>query len=103
MAISTNDLLLEIGSKAYNSLTSDEIIGICTATDNVVYAAMKAFELLWKNYKPSYRMGKMYKAESDRYDAYYKMYCWYTQQVGAGRSGEVTTPVDIDKWRNELE
>ena len=95
--------MLEIGSEAYNNLTSDEATAICSNVDSVAYGAMKAFELLWKKFKPTYRLGKMYKKESDRYEAYYRMFCWYTRQIKAGYCNTTDTPIDVAKWRSGLE
>ena len=101
--ITSSQLKLEIGSEAFNNLTSDEVNAICSNVDSVVFGAMKAFELLWKKFKPTYRLGKMYKAESDRYKAYYEMFCWYTRQVKAGYCNKSSESVDIAKWRSKLE
>ena len=102
--MTSDQLLLEMGAEAYGLLTPDEVNAICGATDNVLYGAMKGFELLWKKFRPSYRLGKMYKKESDRYSEYYKIYCHYAQQVNAGYHGpgDDLTSVDFDKWRKGM-
>ncbi|HID30659.1 MAG TPA: hypothetical protein EYP19_11725 [Desulfobacterales bacterium] len=99
------ELLLEVGSEAYNDLTTDEITAICTtyASSQKALGGMKAFELLMKKFQPTYRMGRMYKALSDKYEAYRCIYVWYTQHVDAGRLGvtedlEDRRPVERYKW-----
>ena len=105
MPITNTDLMLEIGSEAYKDLTTDEINAIIGRYDisQIRLAGMKAFELLTKKFKPTYRMGKTYKALSDKYQAYRKVYEWYCNVVGAGRNTgpETTTirPLSRYKWR----
>lgn len=84
MSISSSKLLLEIGSEAYERLTPTEISAICMNANSVLEGAMKAFELLWKKYEPTYKMGKMYIRESDRYETYRRIHNWYCQKIRAG-------------------
>lgn len=80
-------LLEAIGSEAISELTQDEkniILG--KFTDSQVYeAAMFAFSLLMKKFRPSYRLGRMYEDLSQKYEFYYKMYIMYSNMVKAGR------------------
>jgi hypothetical protein len=87
--MTTDELLLEIGSKAYADLTTQEIHAIVTtySSEQKKMAGMKAFELLWKKFQANYKMGRMYEAESQKYEAYHKIFVWYTQQVQAGKLG----------------
>jgi len=84
--VSLDALRLEIGKEAYSLLDDEDIMSICQKSPNVTYAAMLAFKLLYRNFQPSYRLGRMYQAESDRYEAYYRMYQEYARQVRAGKS-----------------
>ena len=106
MSITTNKLMLEIGSEAYNLLTSEERDAICNSVSSATLGGLKAFELLWKKFKPSYRMGRMYEADSERYEAYYKMYCHYVQQVKAGKNNKpsnYSNRPSTGVWRETLE
>jgi len=87
--MTTTELLLEIGSRAYDDLTTTEKNAIITtySSSQLRLAGMKAFELLWKKFQPNYKMGKTFEALSDKYEAYHKIFLWYTKQVGAGRLG----------------
>ena len=80
------DLELEIGGEALSDLTSDEITYIVTTFSDIKQAGMKAFELLWKKFKPTYRMGKLYERESEKYQNYKEVYLLYSKMVSAGRS-----------------
>ena len=84
--ISEQDLELEIGSEAFSDLTTDEISHITSTYGDIKQAGMKAFELLWKKFKPTYRMGKMYEKESEKYSNYRELYLLYSKSLGAGRT-----------------
>jgi len=93
-------LRLEIGSEAFSNLTPEEVSYIVGKYSNVKLAGMKAFELLWKKFKPSYRMGKLYEEESERYLAYKEIYLQYVRQLSSGvhKSGSRGGTVRRDKW-----
>ena len=86
MAISESDLRLEIGKEAYDLLEADDIASICVKAADVTYGGLLAFRLLMRNFQPSYKMGRMYVAESERYSTYRQLYIQYAQQVRAGAS-----------------
>jgi hypothetical protein len=90
-------LKLEIGSEAFSNLTSAEVAHIVEKYSDVKLAGMKAFELLWKKFKPTYRMGKLYEEESDKYQAYKEMYLLYTKQLGAGIHTSKLTNVNVKR------
>jgi len=92
--------LLEIGSVAYGDLTSAEVAALCAkySSTSIKLAGMHSFELLWKKFQPTYRMGKTYEALSDKYENYRKIYVHYTQSVGAG---VITgTTAQMDEYKN---
>jgi len=93
----TEDTLeLEIGSEAFDDLTSSEVTFIINKYGDVKQAGMKAFELLWKKFKPTYRLGKLYEKESEKYAAYKEIYMMYASQLGAGR---ITSSVENTKLK----
>jgi len=94
----------EVGERAWGLLTTDEQMSILAGSgSSLSLAGMRVFELLWKRFKPTYRMGKLYQADSDRYQEYYRIYCQYAQKLGAGRINEtVRTKPKVDQWRNLL-
>ena len=98
MAISTAELLVEIGSEAYDGLTSQEVLAICQSVNDAVNGGMKAFEILWKKFNPTYKMGKMYVRDSDRYEAYRRIHAWYCQKVNAGYTSTATQDSPLDQW-----
>ncbi len=80
------DLEREVGSEAFSDLTSDEVSYIVGTFSDIKQAGMKAFEILWKKFKPTYRMGKLYEKDSEKYQNYRELYLLYTQTLGAGRT-----------------
>ena len=103
MAITPDALRIEIGSDAYGDLTSDEVNAICLkySPGEERLAGMKAFELLSKKFKPSYRMGRMYEEQSQKYEHYNRIYARYASGVSAGYSPSGLTGDDQlsrDKW-----
>lgn len=99
--LSNQDLELEVGSEAYLELTPSEVNAICQKYDDVRLAGMKAFELLWKKFKPTYKMGKMYTRESEKYQAYRDIYKMYKAQLQSGvTAGTRTNTITLerDKW-----
>lgn len=85
MSITDAQLKLEVGSEAYNELTSDEVSSLLSAYDNARLAGMKTFELLMKKFQPTYRMGRMYEKLSEKFEHYWKIYNWYAQSMGSGK------------------
>ena len=98
MAITPTDLLLEIGSEAYERLTAAEVASICQRVSDTTNGGMLAFELLWKKYKPTFKAGKMYVRESDRYETYFRIYNWYCQKVKAGKTSTATEDSPVEQW-----
>lgn len=93
-------LKLEIGSEAFTHLTPEEVACITSGYSNVKLAGMKAFELLWKKFKPTYRMGKLYEKESDRYVAYKEIYLQYVKQLSSGihTGNSQSSAIERSKW-----
>ena len=104
MALTAIQLKAEVGERAWGLLETDEQTAILTGCgSNLALAGMRTFELLWKRFKPTYRMGKIYQADSDRYEEYYKMYCKYANSTGAGvLKDAVRTKPSVDQWRDLL-
>jgi len=101
----------EVGARAWDLLSTDEQTHVLASSDSsIALAGMLTFEILWKRFRPTYRLGKLYQAESDRYQEYYKIYCSYAAKVGAGKideteiSGTTVTVnrVDVFQWRELL-
>ncbi len=84
--ITETELRLEIGDVAYGNLTEEERNFIVQQSDSVALGGLKAFELLMKKYKPSYKMGKMYCDNSSLYERYRDMFYLYSRQFQAGTS-----------------
>ena len=85
MAISEVELKIEIGSTAYDDLERDELNFICQNSDSVAFGGLKAFEILMKKYKPSYKMGRMFCNDGDKYAAYRDIFNSYARQFSAGK------------------
>jgi len=101
----------EVGARAWDLLSDDEQAHVLISSDSsIALAGMLTFEILWKRFKPTYRLGKLYQAESDRYQEYHRIYCSYAAKVGAGSiekteiSGTTVTVdrVDVFQWRDLL-
>jgi len=98
------DLLLEIGSEALDDLSSTEKAAILAKYESgqETLAALKAFSILMKKFKPTYRMGKMYEDLSAKYERYRDLYNLYAKTVRAGKVGkdpDEITKYDIDRWK----
>jgi hypothetical protein len=102
--MTSTDVIVEVGSDAWGKLTTDEQDAILASSDsNVLVAGLRVFDLLRKKFKPSYKLGKIYQAESDRYEAYHRIYCEYARKLNAGRIYEdVRTKPEVDQWRDLL-
>jgi len=92
-----DDLKLEIGSEAFEDLTLSEVAFIVGKYSDVKQAGMKAFELLWKKFKPTYKMGRLYERESEKYTVYRNLYMMYSSQLGAGRSTSSVNNVKLKR------
>jgi hypothetical protein len=100
-----SELLLEIGSQAYDDLTSTEITHLTSAytSSQISLAGLKAFDLLRKKFQPTYRMGKTYENLSQKYEFYNKIYKEYAMTVNAGKISSTSDERDdhqnIDRWK----
>ncbi|MCK4521998.1 MAG: hypothetical protein KAU20_05475 [Nanoarchaeota archaeon] len=93
-------LKLEIGSEAFLDLTPDEVAHFISEYSDIKLAGMKVFELLWKKFKPTYRMGKLYEKESDRYKAYKEIFLQYVKQLSVGihTGSSQANIIERSKW-----
>lgn len=98
----TDELLLEIGSQAYDDLTSTEISSLTTnyTSSQKSLAGMKAFDLLRKKFRSTYRMGRTYEKLSDKYEFYDRLYKEYAMTVAAGK---VTSTSDDQEDRHNID
>ena len=105
MAISVDQLKLEIGAAAFEDLTDDEVAIILKnySSDTIRLAGMKAFEILSKKFQPNYRMGRLYEELGSKYEYYQRMYDRYARMVRAGSVPNVDTTgkyqLDRNKWQ----
>lgn len=99
-----SEIKTEVGERAWGFLTTDEQMAILTGSGtSLSLAGMQVFELLYKKFKPTFRLGKLYQADSDRYQEYYRIYCQYAQKLKAGRlKNAVRTKPKVDQWRDLL-
>lgn len=97
-----DEILLEIGSQAYSDLTETEINSLITnySSSQKSVAGMKAFDLLRKKFRPTYRMGRTYKDLSDKYKFYDMLYKEYAATTDAGK---VTSSSDDRSDRNNID
>ena len=99
------ELILEVGSTAVEDLTTAEKAAILAtfSAAQARLAGMATFDLLKKKFKPSYKMGKAYIAESDRYEKYQALYNEYAMSTNAGRvTGDSDSRDDyknLDRWK----
>lgn len=98
----TSELLLEIGSQAFDDLTETEISHLTSnyKSTQTQLAGMKAFDLLRKKFRPNYRMGRTYEDLSDKYRFYDELYKEYTRNVSAGKNASTEEERDD---RNNLD
>jgi hypothetical protein len=94
--MTSDELLLEIGSEAYAELSTSEQTAIAAkyTVAQTRMAGLHAFQLLMKKFRPSYRMGKTYEALSQKFEAYRQIYNWYCQTVKAGKVTATSTQLD---------
>jgi len=78
-----DELRLEIGTEGYDELTDVER-DACLSCSTPTIAALRAFDLLRKKYRPSYRLGRMYEDLSSKYIHYNSLYREYQQMVSRG-------------------
>ncbi len=90
-------LKTEIGSEAFAELDEDEVAYICKSftSDQIYQAAQKAFEILWKKFRPNYRMGRSFKALSDKYQTYYNIYLHYCRRLSGSVVSADTEDQDV--------
>lgn len=103
------NLMLETGKDALDELSPEEKIAILGKYSNgqEPLAAMHVFKLLMRKYRPTYRMGRMYEALSDKYERYADLYNHYARVVAAGRLGHAPDPdvprVEREKWPSQTD
>lgn len=98
------NLMMEVGSDALDELSSTEKSVLLNKYSNgdESIAAMHVFKLLSRKFKPTYRMGRMYEALSDKYEHYQKLYEHYAKSVNAGKLAKDVadiTSYNIDRWK----
>lgn len=98
------ELILEVGSEAVDELSTTEKNAILsTYTDaQAKYAGLATFDLLRKKFLPTYRMGRMYEALSDKFEKYDRLYKEYCSVVKAGKLGvdpDTITKYDVKRWK----
>ena len=105
MAISTADLLLIVGSEAYLEFSATEIAAICAkfSTGEEAPCELFCFKLLSKKFRPSYKMGSTFEAESDKFRFYHRKYLELSASVSAGKLGTAASEGQTDSSRNDIE
>jgi hypothetical protein len=105
MAILEADLLLIVGSEAYLEFSASEITAICAkfSAGQEPYCELFCFKLLAKKFRPSYRMGSTFEAESDKFKFYNQKALELSASVGAGRLGLPASEGVVDPSRNDIE
>lgn len=105
MAISTNDLLLIIGSECNKELTTLERNAICAkySAGQEAECELFCFGFLAKKFRPSYKMGSTFEAESDKFRFYNQRYLALCASVSAGRTGLAANETGSDPSRNDVE
>lgn len=104
MALTENDILLEVGSEALEDLTAKEKATILEtfSPGQEKVAAMKIFYLLALKFKPSYKMGSTFEDLSAKYRKYWEIYCHLAKTLNAGRttgSESANNTVEVDRWK----
>jgi hypothetical protein len=98
-----DNLLLEVGAQAINDLSADELYLILDkyANGQETLAGIHVFNLLTKKFKGNWRMGRMYRHDSQKYEAYRQVQREYARSLNAGRSKGTTVPDDSlrDKFK----
>ena len=97
--MNSDELLLEIGSEAYEDLKPAErtaLMNKYTAAQTRL-AGLHAFQLLMKKFQATYRMGKTYENLSEKFVAYRNIYNWYCQTVSAGTIATITIDNEVDR------
>ncbi len=105
MAITEADLLLVIGSEAILELNAAEKTAICAkySAGQEMDCKIFTFGFLSQKFRPSYRMGSTFEAESDKFKFYDELYKRLCASVGAGRTGIAATEGGSDPARNDIE
>ena len=89
MALTENDLKLEVGTEGWEELTTDEQNSLLSYS-SLTLAALKAFDLLRKKYRPTYRLGRAYEDLSSKYEHYAALYREYQRRVAVGEVIDAT-------------
>ena len=87
-------LLLEVGAQAIKDLSTDELYLLLDKYENgqETLAGIHVFNILTKKFKGNWRMGRMYRHDSQKYEAYRQVQREYARSLNAGRSGGTPTP-----------
>lgn len=98
------NLILEVGSDALDELSTTEKSAILAKYSNgdESIAALHVFKILMRKFKPTYRMGRMYEALSDKYVAYKDLYEHYARSVLAGKLAKDVDDIakyDVERWK----
>jgi hypothetical protein len=105
MALTETQLKLIIGSEALLELDSDEKAAILAKYSVGQEAACELFTfgLLAKKFRPSYRMGSTFEAESDKFRYYNERYLYLSKSAGAGALGLSAQESGHQPDRNDIE
>ena len=77
------ELKLEIGTEAYSELSAEEVSHLLSLP-SAKLAALRAFDLLRKKYKPAYRIGRTWEDQGAKYEFYDRLYREYLTLTGTG-------------------
>jgi hypothetical protein len=104
MAITEDDLMLEVGSEVLDELTIKEKATILAkySLGTIKIAAMKVFYVAAMKFKPSYKMGSTFEDLAAKYRKYWDMYCFLAKSLKAGYttgSNSANNTVVVDRWK----
>ena len=83
MALEESALRLEVGTEGWEELTEEErtyLLGFSSLT----LAALRAFDLLRKKYRPTYRLGRTWEDLDAKYRRYEALFREYRLRVAQG-------------------
>lgn len=85
--MTADELSLIIGEEAFLTLSETERNAIAAkfTVAQTQLAAMASFDLLRKKFQPSYKMGRLHEASSEKFLFYDKLYKEYASTLNAGR------------------
>lgn len=113
MALTEDQIILEVGSEVLDDLTAKEkstILNKYSAGDEKV-AAMRVFYVAALKFKPTYKMGSSYEELSSKYKRYWDIYCHLARSLGAGvvtggshnnnysNNVSANNTVEVDRWK----